>query len=176
MIGSYFWGAVATTFVAGIFAERYGARKVVGFSIILGAILSSLAPVAANFLWLSILLRFFTGMTMATISPSMQALIVNPPDEKGKFLSAYLANGIGTVIDWSMSGFIIKYFGWNYAFYAVVLILGVFAIAWFSIIYDSPNDHPRITTAEKEFILSKLSTTTIKRKVWLITTLNKQIN
>lgn len=139
----------------------------VGFGIMLGAILSAVAPVAASHVWLSILVRFFTGMAMATVAPSMQALIVNwaPPDEKGKFLSSYMANGLGTVIDWSVSGYVIVYFGWHYAFYLVVLILGIFSIAWFPIIYDSPKDHPRISTKEKEFILSKLNTSNVKAKV-----------
>lgn len=66
LIGSFFWGAVTTTFVAGIFAERYGPRKVAGFGITLGAILSAVAPVAANYLWLSIIVRFFTGMSMVS--------------------------------------------------------------------------------------------------------------
>lgn len=97
----------------------------------------------------------------------MQALIANwaPPAEKGTFLSVTLSSGLGTVIDWSMSGFIIEYFGWRYAFYVVVLILGVYAIAWFFIVYDSPKKHPRISRDEKEFILSALHTTEIKKKV-----------
>lgn len=81
------------------------------------------------------------------------------------FLSALLANGIGTVIDWSMSGFIIEKFGWQYAFYVVVVILGIFAIIWFFIVYDSPSKHPKITQSEKDFIEGKLQTTTAKKKV-----------
>ncbi|XP_037031059.1 sialin-like, partial [Bradysia coprophila] len=158
VIGSYFWGVVVTTFIAGVLAERYGARKVVGVGLTAAAILSGVTPVAANYLWLSIGVRFGSGMAMATISPSMQSLISNwaPPNEKGKFLSAYMANGLGTVIDWSMSGFIIEYYGWHYGFYVVVLILGVYAAAWHYIVYDSPKVHPRISTEEKEFILSKV--------------------
>ncbi|KAG4078959.1 hypothetical protein HA402_010911 [Bradysia odoriphaga] len=165
VIGSYFWGGTVTMFIAGIFAERYGARKVIGFGIITAAILSGVAPVAANYLWLSIVVRFCSGMAMATVSPSMQALISNwaPPEEKGKFLSAYLANGIGTVIDWSISGYIIKYLGWDYAFYVVVLILGIYALAWYCIVYDSPKKHPYISTEEKEFILSKVKMTATKK-------------
>lgn len=94
-----------------------------------------------------------------TISPSLQAAISNwaPPDEIGKFQSAFLASGIGVVIDWCMSGFIIEHFGWTYAFYACAAVLGLFSIVWFSVFYDCPSDHPKISLAEKEFILSKLN-------------------
>lgn len=97
----------------------------------------------------------------------MQSVIANwaPPDEKGTFISLTLSSGLGTVIDWSMSGFIIEYLGWPYAFYVVVLILGIYTIAWFFIVYDSPKNHPCITIKEKDYILSKLNTTAVKAKV-----------
>lgn len=89
-----------------------------------------------------------------------------PPDEKGKFLAAYMAASLGTIIDWSMSGFLINHLGWDYAFYVVVIILGIYAILWLSIFYDSPKEHPYISAAEREYILSKLtSSETGKRKV-----------
>lgn len=64
MLGSYSWGTVIVTFFAGVFAEKYGPRKVAGYAIASGAILSALAPVSANFLWLSIMVRLFTGIAM----------------------------------------------------------------------------------------------------------------
>lgn len=175
MIGSYFWGTVATTFIAGIFAQRYGARKVVGIGIITAALLSGVTPLAANYLWLSIVVRFCSGMAMSTVSPSMQALITNwaPPEEKGKFLSAYMGTGIGTIIDWSMSGYIIKYFGWYYAFYVVVLLLGIYAMGWYGVVYDSPKTHPWISTEEKEFILNKVTVTSWKVCKHIYSTMNR---
>lgn len=169
MIGSFSWGLVATTFISGLLAERYGARKVIGIGVIVAAILSAVTPVSANYLWLSVLVRLCTGMAMSTVAPSLQTLIANwaPPEEKGKFISVNYANGIGAVIDWSLSGFIIESFGWQYAFYLVVAIICVFAVLWFIIIYDSPSNHPRITIKEKDYILNSLKTT-VTSKVILI--------
>lgn len=101
------------------------------------------------------------------VTPSFHALIASwaPPEEKGKFVSLLIFNGVGTVIDWSMSGHIIEQYGWKYAFYVVGLIFGLFTIIWVHIIYDSPNKHPRITEEEKVYILSKLKTTGCKKKV-----------
>lgn len=76
-----------------------------------------------------------------------------------------MASGLGVVIDWCMSGFIIEHFGWTYAFYTCALVLGLFSIVWFSFVYDSPNSHPRISATEKEYILSKLKTKSTKSKV-----------
>lgn len=101
------------------------------------------------------------------ISPALQAAISNwaPPDELGKFQSVYMAGGIGLVIDWCVSGFIIEHLGWTYSFYVTAVLLGSFSIVWFSIMYDSPRDHPNISTAEREYILSKLKVTHKQSKV-----------
>lgn len=64
-----------------------------------------------------------------------------------------------------MSGFIIEHLGWHYAFYAVVIILGIFSVIWFFIVYDSPSKHPRVTQTERDYILGKLKKTTTKSKV-----------
>lgn len=76
-----------------------------------------------------------------------------------------MANGFGTVINWSLSGIIIKSFGWHYAFYTVGITLGAYSIAWWLVVYDSPNNHPKISVIEKEFIMDKLNTTRTKAKV-----------
>lgn len=76
-----------------------------------------------------------------------------------------MANGFGVLLNWSMTGFIIKHFGWHYVFYAVGIVLGIWAIVWYIVVYDTPAVHPKITESEKEFILSKLNTTSTRAKV-----------
>lgn len=68
MIGSYFWGHILVTLVAGVFAEKYGPRKIVAFGFIIGAILSASIPTAAEYLWLIVTIRFLLGVAMATAS------------------------------------------------------------------------------------------------------------
>lgn len=173
------------TLVSGIIAEKYGPRKIAGFGFIIGALLSAMIPMAAEHLWLLITIRVLLGISMAsnflryfpikilrsqlqgTIPPSLQAAILNwaPPDEIGKFQSVFMASGIGVVIDWCTSGLIIEHLGWVYAFYALAVVQGLFCIVWFSVVYDSPSNHPKISTAEKEFILSKLNTRVTNSKV-----------
>lgn len=105
--------------------------------------------------------------SQGAISPSLQAVIANwaPLEEKGKFLSLTMATGLGTVIDWTMSGYIIEDLGWHYAFYIVAVILGIHIILWYFIVYDTPMNHPRISTTEREFIISKLGSTIVTKKV-----------
>lgn len=103
------------------------------------------------------------------IFPSSQELIAKwaVPEERGKFLAAFMSSSIGTVIDWSLSGIIIQNLGWHFAFYMIAVVLVLFAIAWSFVVFDSPSTHPRISDTEKEFILSKLNVLATKQKVKL---------
>lgn len=104
------------------------------------------------------------------ILPSSQQLIAKwaPPEEKGIFLSVLLSTNIGTVIDWSLSGVIIQNIGWPFAFYLVPIVSLLFGIAWYFTVYDTPSTHPRITVAEKEFLLSSINSSPTKQKVKLL--------
>lgn len=116
-------------------------------------------------------------MLQGTTLPIIQALIANwaPPEEKGIFLSSLLCNGIGTIIDWSISGFIIIWIGWHYAFYVVVLILAIFVAVWFFVVYDSPSVHPKISPEERDYIVSKVLKTTTKNKVLSVNDVSARI-
>lgn len=66
VIGSFFWGSIFITSFTGVFAERYGSRRIGGFALITATILTALTPLSANFLWLTIVLRFFTGVVVVS--------------------------------------------------------------------------------------------------------------
>lgn len=64
MIGSYFWGHILVTLVSGIVAEKYGPRKIAGFGFAIGAALSASIPIAAQYVWLLVTIRFLLGFSM----------------------------------------------------------------------------------------------------------------
>lgn len=72
------------------------------------------------------------------------------------------------MIDWSMSGFIIESYGWQYAFYVVAVIVAVFVFIWYFMVYDSPSGHPKISQSERDYILGKLQKTEADKKVILV--------
>lgn len=99
--------------------------------------------------------------------PSMQELIAKwaPPEEKGKFVSAIASSGIGTAIDWSLSGIIIENLGWHFAFYMVATAFGIFGVTWYYTVFDSPSRHPRISETERKYILTSLNNTVANDRV-----------
>lgn len=88
-----------------------------------------------------------------------------PPAEKGKFVSALLGGAIGTVVTWSLTGPLIENFGWDYAFYVPGVIGAIWCVFWLYLVYDSPTEHPRISEAEKKYILDGLGNKVQNSKV-----------
>lgn len=78
-----------------------------------------------------------------------------------------MSSGIGTVIDWSLSGVIIARLGWHFAFYMVAIALGLFSVAWYFTVFDSPSKHPRISKTERTYILNSINALGAKEKVKL---------
>lgn len=99
--------------------------------------------------------------------PALHNLISKwaPPDERGKFISALLGGTFGTVVTWPLSGILVEHFGWVYAFYVPAILTALITILWFFVVYDSPNDHPRISKEEKEYIQNALGGAISKKKV-----------
>ncbi|KPJ12870.1 Sialin [Papilio machaon] len=53
-------------------------------------------------------------------------------------------------------GFLIAHFGWESAFYFTGIIGVMWSVAWFAVVYDSPAQHPRISDAERNYLLKAL--------------------
>lgn len=101
--------------------------------------------------------------------PALHNLISKwaPPVERGKFISSLLGGTFGTVITWPMSGILIENLGWVWAFYVPAVVTIFLTIVWYTIVYDSPTEHPRISTAEREYIEKSLGDNISKKKVFV---------
>lgn len=71
-------------------------------------------------------------------------------------MSALVGGAIGTVVTWSVAGYLVESVGWDYAFYVPALLTACFTIVWFLTTFDDPATHPRITMKEKEYIENSL--------------------
>lgn len=91
-----------------------------------------------------------------------------PPAEKGKFVSAMMGGTLGTVVTWSLTGPLMERFGWASAFYVPAALTFVWCFFWWYLVADTPSDHPRISDAERKYILEALGDKVKKSKVKLI--------
>ncbi|KAH9639340.1 hypothetical protein HF086_012950 [Spodoptera exigua] len=100
------------------------------------------------------------------IYPALHALVARwaPPAEKGKFVSAMMGGTLGTVLTWSLTGPLMEKFGWASAFYVPAALTLVWCFFWWYLVADTPSEHPRITEAEKNYILDALGDKVKKSK------------
>ncbi|XP_049875794.1 uncharacterized transporter slc-17.2-like [Pectinophora gossypiella] len=159
VLSGYFWGYAITCLVGGTAAELWGPRNVVFVTMLISALLTTLSPQCARLHYLVLVaVRFVIGLAAGFLFPALHALVAHwaPPAEKGKFVSALLGGAIGTVVTWSLTGPLIENFGWDYAFYVPGIIGIAWCVLWWVLVYDSPQQHPRISDKEKKYILDAI--------------------
>lgn len=107
----------------------------------------------------------FQGVTY----PSLNSLWASwaPPLEYSKLTSLTISgSSAGIVFAMPVSGLIIEHFGWPAVFY----INGFFGVIWFAFwmyfVTDKPEDDPRITQQEIDFIKFSINSNS-QNKVWL---------
>lgn len=78
---------------------------------------------------------------------------------------------MGTVILWPLAGYIMETMGWVWAFYLPALFTILTTFVWYYVVYDSPAEHPRITSAERDHIEASLGKSVSSVRVRLIKSL-----
>lgn len=74
-------------------------------------------------------------------------------------------SSIGSALTYPLCGYIIDSFGWEMAFYVCGIIGTIWYIAWYFMVFDSPQQHPRISQKEKDYIVESLGKNVSKKKV-----------
>ena len=74
-------------------------------------------------------------------------------------------SSIGAAIIYPMCGLIINWFDWHMVFYVTSTIGVIWFISWWLCVYDSPEEHPRISAEELSYIKKSLGETVLKKKV-----------
>lgn len=85
-----------------------------------------------------------------------------PPNERSKFVTAYIGSSIGVAITYPIFGFIMKNSCWENVFHFCGIVGLIWYILWAYFVYDSPDHHPRIHPVEKDYILNSLGSTVIR--------------
>ncbi|XP_071515895.1 sialin-like isoform X3 [Panulirus ornatus] len=162
ILGSFFYGYIFTNLLGGRAAEYFGGKMVFGMGIFLTAILTILSPLCARASTeLFIAVRVLEGLTEGVTFPAMSFLLATwiPPMERAKFSSlVYCGVQFGTVITLSLTGYLCDsdfLGGWPSAFYVFGGLGILWSVAWFTLVFDHPDVHPRISQEEKDYIIQQ---------------------
>ncbi|XP_069970495.1 sialin isoform X3 [Penaeus vannamei] len=157
VLGCFFYGYLLTNYIGGRLAERFGGRLVYGLGVTLTAALTVISPYAARHSTSAfVFIRILEGMTEGVTFPAMNVMMSYwiPPQERARSLTQSVGGcQFGTVVTLSISGWLSQTeWGWPSVFYLFGVLGLVWGYFWFRYAYDSPDQHPRITAAEKLFI------------------------
>lgn len=153
--GSFYWCYVLSQVVGGVATQYFGTKSVFGWSQFLTAVCSLCIPYASDIHYGAvILLRSIQGFASGLTWPAMYAIVGYwiPPVERSRFMSSFQGFSIGIGLTYPLCGFIIAHFGWRLVFYTTGTIGMVWCLFWYLLAFNTPQEHPRITAEELEYI------------------------
>ncbi|XP_052832459.1 uncharacterized transporter slc-17.2-like [Octopus bimaculoides] len=172
VLAGYFYGYVATNSLGGLLADKYGAKRVVGGSILSASILTILHPSLSRISgYLTLILRILTGMASGSIYPAVQSLYGRwaPPQEIGSLVGLTFSGlNLGNIVGLPTSGYLCVYGfdnGWGSIFYIFGGISLVFSCVWFYVVYDTPDVHPTISEKEHSYLNRIITIEKVVKKV-----------
>ncbi|KAK6140632.1 hypothetical protein DH2020_025632 [Rehmannia glutinosa] len=154
---SFFWGYLLTQIVGGIWADKIGGKRVLGFGVVWWSIATVLTPIAAKIgLPFLLIMRAFMGIGEGVAMPAMNNLLSKwiPVSERSRSLAlVYSGMYLGSVTGLAFSPILIHKFGWPSVFYSFGSLGSIWFALWLSKAYSSPKDDPTLSLEEKELIL-----------------------
>ncbi|XP_065836109.1 sialin-like isoform X1 [Oscarella lobularis] len=167
ILSAFYVGYVLTQVPFGLLAARYGSKRIFGGGVLCASLLSLLTPVAAYHKQTLILLRILQGLALGGTYPSTHAMWRKwaPPLERSKLVAISFAGGsMGIAFAMTLSGLLCEsgfrspphQSKWPSVFYVFGGLGLVWCVAWFALVHDSPQSHPRISIEERDHIVSAI--------------------
>ena len=156
ILSSFFVGYLLTQAVAGWLAKRYGAKLILGFAVAWWSVFTILTPFAA-YASVPVLIaaRIALGLGEAATFPASYGMFGRwvPQHESARAISLLMSGiPLGTLFALIATGWIVTQYGWPAAFYLFGAVGVLWAIAWFFLVYDDPDKHPRISAEERALL------------------------
>jgi ACS family glucarate transporter-like MFS transporter len=141
---------------SGIMADKYGPRKILASIVTIWSVFTALTGAAWNFISL-LVVRFLFGAGEAGAFPGMSRAIYNwfPLKERGIVTGInFSGSRLGAAFALPFVAWLINDYGWRTTFMVLGCVGILWALGWYSLFRDKPEDHKGISAAEKEYILA----------------------
>ncbi len=151
----------------GLMADRFGPRRVLTGIVTFWSALTALTGVAWNFISL-LFVRFFFGAGEAGAFPNMSRAIFSwmPLRERGTVIGInFSGSRLGAAFALPFVAWLITSLGWRSSFFVLGAIGIIWAVLWWLLFRDTPEEHALISETEKSEIIAtrQEKTTTIKK-------------
>lgn len=141
---------------AGLFADKYGPRKVLTAVVALWSIFTALTGAVWNFIVL-LIVRFLFGAGEAGAFPGMARAIYSwiPLQERGIVNGINFSGGrIGAAFALPMVAWLMDLVGWRMTFVILGVIGLLWGVVWYIWFRDNPENHGGMSKEEVDFIHS----------------------
>uniref|UniRef100_A0A1I8NQV3 Major facilitator superfamily (MFS) profile domain-containing protein n=1 Tax=Stomoxys calcitrans TaxID=35570 RepID=A0A1I8NQV3_STOCA len=159
VLGSFFWAHWVTQIPGGILARKYGTKLVFGLSNAIGCWMCFFIPTVSYWDFRAlIILRVIQGLITGLAWPAMHVLTAKwiPPNERSKFVTAYLGSSVGIAVFYPCFGYVMHWTSWVWVYHLCGIIGSVWWLGWLFFVYDTPAQHPRISESELRYIEKSL--------------------
>ncbi|ALC45930.1 CG7091 [Drosophila busckii] len=155
--GTFYYGFVVALPLAGLLADRFGGKKLFINSMALNGLTYIALPLLAHHSYaVAVSILVISGLCTGCGNPPLYQLFVvwAHPEERTTLLSfAYSGNIIGTMCIYPLANYLSDY-GWRVPFYVLGATTLLFAVLCNWLVYNSLDEHPRLSAAEKAYLLS----------------------
>lgn len=159
LLGSYHIGYLVGSFFAGFLQQTYNTVQLLTFTTFIQGVLLMLVPLLCKLHWSFVLVnRLICGFLGSFLFPTCHTLISrwSPLDERGLLASSILGGSTATLFLWAILGHSIPRLGWIQSWYVLGVVVCSWSIYFCWICYPSPNVHPDIREAERDYIASQI--------------------
>ncbi|XP_023709473.2 putative inorganic phosphate cotransporter isoform X1 [Cryptotermes secundus] len=161
ILSSFFWGYLVFQVPGGRVAEVVGAKRVFGGAVLINGVLSLVLPFLARTHWTLLLVtRALQGLAQGVVFPALSAAVISwvPLSERARFMSfAVQGASLGTVVAMPLCGLVLNAWGWEAVFYVSGALALLWCVAWWLLVFDTPDQHPRISREEKQYLKENIT-------------------
>ncbi|XP_030569765.1 putative inorganic phosphate cotransporter isoform X1 [Drosophila novamexicana] len=165
VLGSFYIGYLITHLPGGILADEFGAKWVLGISLLISGLATVFSPIALQYghEWGLMAMRIIMGAAQGPIFPALTTLLSHwVPAKERATLGTFCYSGVtaGTVLSNFCSGLMLHSFHWSITLY----VFGSVTILWFIffpfmrlfrqilLCTSSPSGHPCIKPKEMDYL------------------------
>ena len=154
IFSSFFIGYCSLCFVGGWAADTYGPKKVFAWAAGVWSLFCGLTAIITGYVHL-LIFRVLFGMGEGPMGTTTNKAITNwfPREEAGRALGfTNCGQPLGAAVAGPIVGLVALNYGWRVSFVVIALLGALWLVAWLLIFKDTPEQHPKVSEAERELI------------------------
>lgn len=169
------WGWIMAVFTlgyalfqtpSGYFADARGPRFVLTAILIFWSLLTTLTGFMKSFMSM-LVVRFFFGVGESGAFPALSKVVFNwfPVKERGLVQGINFSGArIGAALALPFIAYLIEVIGWRYSFVFFGVTGIMFAVIWYIVFRDKPEEYKFIGEEERDYILANRQTPSVSKK------------